>query len=190
MTVPRRPPAKPAAKRPPSGRRFWLFKSEPEVFSFDDLVRARGGRTAWDGVRNYQARNFLRDDVRVGDGVLFYHSNAEPPAVAGTAVVVGAGRPDPTQFDPGSDHHDPGADPASPRWFLVDLAADERFPVPVDLPRLKGEKGLEGMELLRRGSRLSIQPVTPAQWKIVLRMGRSGAGAAPAAPKRAGRRGA
>jgi predicted RNA-binding protein with PUA-like domain len=153
-------------------RRYWLIKSEPETFSIQDLSRAPGQTTFWDGVRNYQARNLLRDDMKVGDGVLFYHSNAEPPAVAGTAEVVRAGYPDPTQFDPRSNHHDPAARKDQPRWYAVDVKFGEAFAHPVPLPVLRDTAALRDMVLLRKGSRLSVQPVSPEEWKIVVAMGR------------------
>jgi predicted RNA-binding protein with PUA-like domain len=148
--------------------RYWLFKSEPEVFSWDDLERAPDRTTFWDGVRNYQARNLLRDDVKVGDLVFFYHSRAEPQVIAGIARVVRAGAPDPTQFDATSCHHDPDASPAAPRWYGVEVRAEERLPRPVSLAELRGVPGLETMELLRKGSRLSVQPVTADEWRVVL----------------------
>jgi predicted RNA-binding protein with PUA-like domain len=151
--------------------RYWLLKSEPEVFSFADLERARGRRTLWDGVRSYQARNLLRDELARGDGVLFYHSNAEPPGVAGVARVVRAGLSDPTQFDPEHAHHDPKSAPEEPRWYAVEVQAVRALPRFVSLTELRGEPRLAGMELLRRGSRLSVQPVTPAHWRVVLERG-------------------
>jgi|SRR4051795_4962258 predicted RNA-binding protein with PUA-like domain len=151
--------------------RYWLMKSEPNVFSIDDLGRAKNGTTRWDGVRNYQARNFLRDEIAVGDGVLFYHSSAEPPAVAGTARVVRAGYPDPTQFDARDGHHDPDSSKDDPRWYAVDIQFDAKFNRPVTLAELRGEKALADMVLLRRGSRLSVQPVTPAEWKHIVKLG-------------------
>ena len=158
----------PTAKtKPAPERRFWLLKSEPEVFSIADLEAAPGRTTFWDGVRNYQARNFLRDGMRVGDGVLFYHSNADPPAIAGLAEVVRAGYPDHTAFDPASDHYDPKSRPDAPTWFMVDVRHVKTFARPLGLDQLRAVKGLEGMELLRKGSRLSVQPVTAAEWKII-----------------------
>ena len=147
------------------------MKSEPDVFSIDDLAKAKNQTTGWDGVRNYQARNLLRDDIAVGDGVLFYHSSVDPPAVAGLARVVRAGYPDPTQFDPKSDYYDKDSPRDAPRWFSVDIAFDRKLPRPVTLPELRGEAALADMVLLRRGSRLSVQPVTPAEWKRILAMG-------------------
>jgi len=152
-------------------RRYWLMKSEPESFSIHDLQRAPGQTTFWDGVRNYQARNLLRDDLQVGDGVLFYHSNADPPAVAGTAQVARAGYPDPTQFDPKSGHHDPDARPDNPRWYVVDVKLDQIFKRAVGLPELRETAGLADMVLLRKGSRLSVQPVTAKEWNTIVKLG-------------------
>lgn len=155
----------------PVKRRYWLLKSEPDVFSFDDLLAAKGRRTGWDGVRNYRARNFLRDELKVGDGVLFYHSNAKPPGVAGVAEVVREGYPDPTQFDPADPHFDPKSDPDAPRWFQVDVRAVTPLERPVSLEDLKANPKLAGMAVVQRGQRLSVQPVTAAEWRDVLRMG-------------------
>ena len=152
-------------------RRYWLMKSEPEAFSIHDLQRAPAQTTFWDGVRNYQARNLLRDDLQVGDGVLFYHSNADPPAVAGTAQVARAGYPDPTQFDPKSGHHDPDARPDNPRWYVVDVKLDQIFKRAVGLPELRETAGLADMVLLRKGSRLSVQPVTAKEWNTIVKLG-------------------
>ena len=156
---------------PKPRRRYWLMKSEPDVFSFDQLLAARGQRTHWDGVRNYRARNLMRDEMQVGDGVLFYHSNAKPPGVAGVAEVVREAYPDHTQFDPSDPHHDPTADPDSPRWFMVDIRARRGFERLLPLGELRANSKLEGMALLQRGQRLSVQPVTPEEWREVLRMG-------------------
>jgi predicted RNA-binding protein with PUA-like domain len=152
-------------------RRYWLLKSEPGSFSFEDLLAAPGQTTLWDGVRNYQARNMLRDDLRPGDGVLFYHSNANPPGVAGVAEVLRAGYPDPTQFDPSDPHFDPRSDPDDPRWFVVDVRARGAFAELLPLEALRGASRLSGMALLQRGQRLSVQPVSAAEWREVLRMG-------------------
>jgi len=152
-------------------RRYWLMKSEPETFSIEDLARAPKKTTGWDGVRNYQARNLLRDEIQVGDGVLFYHSSADPPGVAGTAEVARAGYPDPTQFDPKSNHHDPDANPKEPRWFMVDIKHTQTFPTFVPLPALREMPALRDMVLLRKGSRLSVQPVTPDEWKAIVAVG-------------------
>ncbi len=160
---------------------YWLFKSEPEVYGFPHLLAEPDQTTGWDGVRNYQARNYLRDTIQVGDGVLFYHSNAEPPCIAGIAEVVRAGHPDPTAFEPNSDHHDPRSDPASPTWYQVSIRAVQSIDPPLGLPRLKEIPELAGMELLRKGSRLSIQPVSDGEWKTIMALagrkaGRKGAG--------------
>jgi predicted RNA-binding protein with PUA-like domain len=158
-------------------RRYWLMKSEPEAFSIQDLSRAPKQTTSWDGVRNYQARNLLRDDIQVGDGVLFYHSSADPPGVVGTAEIVRAGYPDPTQFDARSDHFDPDARTDQPRWYVVDVKLGEAFPELVPLPVLRDTPALKDMVLLRKGSRLSVQPVTAGEWKAVVALGRSGGAA-------------
>src|SRR4029077_13487558 len=136
---------------------YWLFKSEPSCFSFADLEAAPDRTTGWDGVRNYQARNFLRDQVRRGDGVLFYHSSADPPAIAGLAEVVEEGHPDPTAFDPDAPHFDPKSDRGEPTWYQVSIRAVRAIDPPLELPRLRTVAELAGMELLRKGSRLSIQ---------------------------------
>lgn len=148
-------------------RRYWLFKSEPDVFSIDDLERAPLQTTGWEGVRNYQARNLLRDEVKVGDEVFFYHSRQQPMHVAGVCRVVGAARPDPHQFDPASAYHDPDSSEDDPTWVLVDVQFVRKFPRLVTLAELRATPGLEDMMLLRKGARLSIQPVTPAEWKII-----------------------
>ncbi len=147
------------------------MKSEPEVFSFGDLLLSPERTTFWDGVRNYQARNMLRDEMRPGDGVLFYHSNAEPPAIVGVCEVTAAGTPDPTQFDPAHDHHDPASTPDAPRWYGVHLRAVAALESPLSLPVLRAAPGFEGMELLRKGSRLSVQPVAAHHWDAVCRAG-------------------
>ena len=147
--------------------RFWLFKSEPDCFSFADLMAAPQQTTNWDGVRNYQARNFLRDDVQLGDKVLFYHSSANPPGIAGIAEVVREGHADPTAFDPNSDHPDPKSDPDHPTWFQVAIQAIRAIDPALGLPQLRSVADLSGMELLRKGSRLSIQPVTAREWAVI-----------------------
>jgi predicted RNA-binding protein with PUA-like domain len=158
-------------RKPNTPPRYWLFKSEPESFSFDDLERATKSRAAWDGVRNYQARNSLRDDVRVGDGVLFYHSSTQPPGVVGVARVIAEASVDPSQFDPRDDHFDPKSERDEPRWVQVEIEAAFRFAELVPLDELRKDARLKGMALLQRGQRLSIQPVTPAEWKVVLELG-------------------
>lgn len=151
---------------------YWLFKSEPKAYSFRDLLAEPDQTTGWDGVRNYQARNFLRDQVKRGDGVLFYHSNADPPCVAGIAEVVREGHPDPTAFDAASGHYDPKSDPQDPTWFQVSIKAVRAIEPPLGLPELGTVAELAGMELLRKGSRLSIQPVTPAEWDTIVKLAR------------------
>lgn len=150
--------------------RWWLMKSEPDVYSIDDL--ARDGRTAWTGVRNFQARNFMRDAMRVGDGVLFYHSNAEPSGVAGVGRVASAPYADPTQFDRKSGIFEPRATREKPVWVLVDVAFAEKLPRLVSLAELRAHPELAGLLVLRRGSRLSIQPVEPAHAARILQLGR------------------
>jgi predicted RNA-binding protein with PUA-like domain len=151
-------------------RRYWLMKSEPEAFSIQDLKKAAKQTAFWDGVRNYQARNFLRDQIKVGDGVLFYHSNASPPAVVGTATVVREARPDPTQFDAKDGHYDPDSPEDAPRWFGVDVKLDSVFAREVPLDELRGIPALAEMVLLKRG-RLSVQPVTAEEWRVITKLG-------------------
>lgn len=148
---------------------YWLMKSEPEEFSIDDLARVRS--EPWTGVRNYQARNFMWKEMQPGDGVLFYHSNCAVPGVVGLAEVSGTPTPDPTQFDPDSDYFDPKSDPDSPRWWLRHVAYKRKFARLVALDQLRGEaEALGDFALLRRGNRLSILPVSPAQWAHVLKL--------------------
>jgi predicted RNA-binding protein with PUA-like domain len=145
------------------------MKSEPDVFGIDDLTSRPGRTEPWDGVRNYQARNMLRDAMRVGDRVLFYHSNCKVPGVTGIAEVVREGYPDPTQFDPSSDHFDPKSDPATPRWYMVDVRFVRKLKRTISLEELKGHAGALGdFPLLQRGNRLSVMPVTEAQWAYIL----------------------
>ena len=152
-------------------RRYWLFKSEPSAYSFDDLQTEEDGTAEWDGVRNYQVRNFMRDEMRVGDGVLFYHSNAKPLAVVGTATIVSGAYPDPTAFDPAAKYYDAKSDPGNPRWLMVDIKADRAFSRPVTLAEIKDNPRLKDMLVARRGMRLSIQPVTREEWDEVLSLG-------------------
>ncbi|HVZ73034.1 MAG TPA: EVE domain-containing protein [Polyangia bacterium] len=149
---------------------YWLMKSEPSVFSIDDLAKAPKQTTSWDGVRNYQARNLLRE-AAIGDGVIFYHSSADPPAAVGTATIARAAYPDATQFDAKSDHFDPDSKKDEPRWYVVDVKFESKFARPVTLAELRATPALEGMVLLRKGSRLSVQPVTAAEWKTILKLG-------------------
>jgi len=144
---------------------YWLMKSEPGDYSVDDLES--DGVTHWDGVRNYQARNLMRDEMHVGDHVLFYHSNAKPPSVVGIAEVAREAYPDHTQFDPKDPHFDPKSDPDEPRWIMVDIRFVEKLPRPVGLPELKTYPELSGMVLLNR-PRLSVQPVTEAEFEFIV----------------------
>ena len=148
----------------------WLVKSEPDVFSFADLLKAPKRTTCWDGVRNYQARNTLRDQMKQGDRVFYYHSNAEPSGIAGICEVVREGYPDHTAFDPTDPHFDPKSRRDEPTWYMVDVRAVAAFPRLVTLAELKGVKGLEKMALVQKGSRLSVQPVTRKEWEVVCRI--------------------
>ena len=151
-------------------RRYWLMKCEPAAYTIDD--RARDGRTSWEGVRNYQARNFMRDEMQVGDGVLFYASNADPSGVTGLAEIVRAGYPDHFAWTKGHKYFDASATKDSPVWYMVDVGFVERFPATLPLDALKSAKGLESMMVTRKGSRLSVQPATKAEYEIVTRIGR------------------
>jgi predicted RNA-binding protein with PUA-like domain len=164
-----------------AGRRFWLMKSEPDECSIDDALAAPERTVPWVGVRNYQARNFMRDAMRPGDGVLFWHSGCEPPGIAGLAEVAGAPYPDPTQFDPASPYFDASATRDAPRWILVDVRAlrRTRFLTPA---MLREHAELADMQVLRRGNRLSITPVTPREWAFVA--GLLGRAADPSRPAR------
>lgn len=153
-------------------RRYWLMKCEPSAYTIDALARDR--TTSWEGVRNFQARNFLRDDMQVGDGVLFYASNADPSGVTGLAEVAKAGYPDPFALKKGHAYYDPKSTKEHPIWYSVDIGFVERFQSIVSLETLKSTKGLESMVVTRKGSRLSIQPVAPAEYAIVVRLGRTG----------------
>ena len=155
---------------PRRSRRHWLVKSEPDVFSFDDLLAKPNRTTHWDGVRNYQARNFMRDEMKTGDLVFFYHSGEEP-AIAGVAEVVRDGYPDHSALDPKDSHFDPKSKPDAPTWYMVDLRAVEPLARPVSLAELRGVAGLEKMTLLQKGSRLSVQPVSPDEWAIIHGLG-------------------
>ncbi len=146
--------------------RHWLFKTEPGCFSIDDLAALPGGVSSWDGVRNYQARNFMRDEMRQGDLGLFYHSVTNP-SVAGIVEIVRESYPDHTAWDPENNHFDPKSTPEAPRWFMVDVRFIRKFDHPVPLRMLKGTPGLERMELLKKGSRLSVMPVAEEEFAIV-----------------------
>lgn len=151
-------------------RRCWLIKSEPSSYSIDDLEK--DGRTSWDGVRNYQARNFMRDEMAVGDLLLFYHSSTEPIGVAGIARVCGPAHPDVTSWTANHEHFDPRASNENPIWVMVDVEFVERFPAVVSLAEMKAAGELDGMLVLQRGQRLSIQPVEEAHFKVIRKMGK------------------
>ena len=146
---------------------YWLMKSEPDCFSIDDLQKA--GVEPWDGVRNYQARNMLRDEIQVGDGVLFYHSNCKEPAIVGIAEVVRNGYPDPTAFDPREKHFDPRSNPANPRWYQVDVKYVRHLKQALSRDDLRRHPVLSKMGVLKKGNRLSVMPVTAEQWQAIVR---------------------
>jgi predicted RNA-binding protein with PUA-like domain len=146
--------------------KYWLMKTEPSVFSWEDLKNSPRKTTCWEGVRNYQARNFMRE-MEAGDRVLFYHSQVNPPEIVGIAKVVRTAYPDHTQFDPAGKYYDPKSTKENPRWDMVDIQYDRDFESPVLLTELREILGLEDMVLLRKGSRLSVQPVTEDEWKII-----------------------
>lgn len=147
-------------------KRYWLIKSEPDEFSIDALAKVKS--EPWSGVRNYQARNFMRDGMQIGDGILFYHSNCAEPGVVGIAEVASEAHPDPTQFDKRSDYFDPKSQPDEPRWLLVDVRFKRKLKHTITLTELKGCEELEEFALVRRGNRLSVMPVTRAQWDFIL----------------------
>lgn len=147
---------------------IWLMKSEPDVFSFEDLAKAARQTTAWEGVRNYQARNFMRDAMQVGDPVLFYHSNCSEPSIVGLAEIASAAYPDPTQFDPDSAYFDAKSDPSQPRWLLVDVRFKSALRQPLSLKAIKADPVLCAMKVAQRGMRLSVQPVEPAHFQKIL----------------------
>ena len=148
---------------------YWLMKSEPDVFSIDDLKAAPEKTTCWDGVRNYQARNMMRDDMRKGDRVFYYHSNCDVPGIVGIARVVREGYTDHTAFDPNDKHYDPKSDPDNPRWVMVDIAFVRKFRETIALSTLReyADNELDGLALLRRGNRLSVLPVTEPHWQFI-----------------------
>jgi predicted RNA-binding protein with PUA-like domain len=150
--------------------KYWLLKTEPSAYSIDDLAAAPDQTTCWDGVRNYQARNYMRDEMTAGDLALLYHSSVDPPAVVGTVKIVREAYPDPTAWDPSDLHYDEKSSPDSPRWLMVDVKLQEKFAKPIPLEKLRTVKALSDMELLRKGSRLSVQPVTKAQFDAVLKL--------------------
>ncbi len=146
---------------------YWLMKSEPDVFSIDDLRQRPGATERWDGVRNYQARNFLRDQMKVGDRAFFYHSSCDVPGIVGEMSISCAAYPDPTAADPNSPYFDPKQNAAAPRWYAVDVKFESKFESPVTLRELKAHPELAEMQLLARGNRLSIMPVTEVQWRFI-----------------------
>lgn len=155
----------------PNTSRCWLMKSEPDTFSIDDLKRQR--RTPWEGVRNYQARNYMRDQMQVGDAVLFYHSSTTPPGVVGLARVASAPYPDPSAFDSKSPYFDPKSSREAPRWILIDVAFVEKLPAPVTLEQLRDDPALEGILVVQKGQRLSVQPVARAHLEHIAGLGRA-----------------
>ncbi len=155
-------------------RKYWLFKSEPTAYSFSDLLKEPDRTAEWDGVRNYQVRNYMRDEMKEGDGVLFYHSSAKPLAVVGTARIVRESYPDSTAWDPNDKHFDRRSTPDNPVWLMVDIKAEQEFAHPVTLPQIKANPHLQEMLLARRGMRLSIQPVTQQEWEEVVALGAQG----------------
>lgn len=153
-------------------KKYWLVKSEPESFSIEDLKNCKDQTTFWDGVRNYQARNFIRDEMKMGDGVLFYHSSSEPLAVVGACEVVKEAYPDHTQFDPENHHFFPSATLENPIWYMVDIKLIKQFKTPVTLQDIKKNKKLQKMRLIQKGNRLSVMPVTKEEFDEILKMGR------------------
>jgi predicted RNA-binding protein with PUA-like domain len=149
---------------------YWLMKSEPNAFGIDDLVKMPNQTEHWDGVRNYQARNMMRDQMKIGDQVFFYHSNCKEPGIVGLMKVVREGYPDHTAFDPQSKYFDAKSDPANPRWMMVDIQYIRHTKRVITLAELKGHDALENMPLVRKGNRLSIMPVTKAEWEYILRL--------------------
>lgn len=150
--------------------RYWLLKTEPESFSIQDLAKAPKQTTAWSGVRNYQARNFLRDEMKRGERVLIYHSSTDPTAVVGTATIVREAYPDATAWDKKDHHYDPASTADKPRWYVVDIRLEQIFKEPLPLAKLRSIAALKDMELLRKGSRLSVQPVRKAEFEAILRL--------------------
>lgn len=150
--------------------RYWLMKSEPAVFSIDDLQKLPGQREPWDGVRNYQARNMMRDEIKKGDLSFFYHSNCQLPGIVGIMKVVRPGYPDPSAFDPNAKYHDPKSTPENPRWYCVDVQLVRRLRRTIPLAELRQHQELADLPLLRRGNRLSVMPIDEAEWKFILRL--------------------
>lgn len=151
--------------------KYWLMKSEPEVFSIDDLAKAKNKTTHWDGVRNYQARNYMRDEMKIGDKVIFYHSNSEPPGAAGICEIVKEAYPDFTAFDPEDPHYDPKSKKDNPAWMMVDVKFDKKFKTFVSIDEMRGNSKLKNMKLLQRGNRLSVMPVTKIEFDEIVKLG-------------------
>jgi len=151
--------------------RHWLMKTEPGEFSLDDLKRRPGRTAGWDGVRNYEARNHMRDGMRLGDRILVYHSSVKVPAAVGTAIIVREAHPDASAWDPASPYHDPRSTPKRPVWLMVEIRFESEFARPVTLAEMRAMPGLKDMPLLRRGMRLSVQPVKPEEFAIIARLG-------------------
>lgn len=149
---------------------YWLIKSEPDAFSLDDLKASKNQTDHWDGVRNYQARNFMRDGMQVGDRIFFYHSNCAEPGIVGIARVASEAYPDHTAFDPESKYYDPKSDPDNPRWMMVDVQYERSLKRTISLRELKEYPELEGFPLVRKGNRLSVMPVDEAHWQFILEM--------------------
>ena len=158
--------AAPSRRRAPVSRRYWLFKSEPAAYSINDFAAA--GRDLWDGIRNYQARNLMRDAMQVGDEFFFYHSSCATPAIVGVGSITGPARPDPTQFDKHERYYDPKSELHNPRWLCVEVGFVSKAKQPYELRQMRVEPKLEKLALLRRGSRLSLQPVEPQHWRFIL----------------------
>lgn len=148
------------------------MKSEPEVFSIDDLINAKNQTTFWDGVRNYQARNYIRDEMKVGDKVIFYHSNSEPPSAVGVCEIVKEAYPDFTAFDPENSHYDPKSKKDSPTWFMVDIKFVKKFSHAVSINEMRENKKLQNMKLLQRGNRLSVMPLSKDEFNEIIKMGK------------------
>ncbi len=155
---------------PKDERRYWLLKTEPSSFSMDDLMKAPRRTTSWDGVRNYQARNMLRDDMQPGDLVFIYHSSTDPTGIAGIAEIARGGYPDETAFDSKDSHFDARSKREAPSWYVVDVKGVEKFDEVITLESLRKTKGLESMVLLKKGSRLSVQPVSAREWEVITKM--------------------
>lgn len=149
---------------------YWLMKSEPETFSIDDLIKAPHKTEPWEGVRNYQARNFMRDQMQKGDQAFFYHSNCKIPAIVGIMEIVQASHPDPTSFDPRSKYYDPKSTPEHPRWFMVSVRFVEKFKQPIPLTLLREDPNLDNLALVKTGNRLSVMPVSKKEWQVILKL--------------------